>query len=193
MTQAAVNVDLAATIVDAANARAGRTLDGVSLLPLLADRTRFVGRDVLLETPQYAAIHTPRYVYVEYTNGDRELYDLVADPYQLASRHADPAAAAVRTELARRLAALRRCSGASCRAGPRLTLRVRCARGRVLARLVGADAASVSRTDFRFGARRASDRRRPFVATFPRRRALVRAVAYLGDGRARSLASAARC
>ena len=51
ITQPSVNVDLAPTLVDAANAKVGRATDGVSLLALLADRTRFVGRDVLLETP----------------------------------------------------------------------------------------------------------------------------------------------
>jgi arylsulfatase A-like enzyme len=193
MSQASVNVDLAATIVDAANVRAGRTLDGTSLLPLLANRTRFVGRDVLLETPQYSAIHTPRYVYTEYGSGDRELYDLVADPHQLASRHSDAGASEIRTELARRLANLRRCSGASCRAGPRLSLRVRCSGRNLRAQLLGADTARVIRTDFRFGTRRGADRARPFVAAFRGTRGTVRAVAYLSDGRARSLAASARC
>jgi N-acetylglucosamine-6-sulfatase len=193
MTQAAVNVDVAATIADAANVRAGRTVDGISLLPLLANRTRFVGRDVLLETPQYSAIHTPRYVYAEYANGDRELYDLVADPHQLASRHADAAASPIRTELARRLAALRRCSGASCRSGPRLALRIRCSGRSVRAQVLGADAPLVSRADFRFAARRASDRTRPFAVAFRGRRGTVRAVAHLSDGRARSFAVPARC
>jgi arylsulfatase A-like enzyme len=193
MTQAAVNVDLAATIVDAANVRAGRTLDGTSLLPLLANRTRFVGRDVLLETPQYGAIHTPRYVYAEYVGGDRELYDLVADPHQLASRHADSGASEIRTELARRLAALRRCSGASCRAGPRLQLRLRCSGRAVRAQLLGADARLVARVDFRLASRRATDRARPFIVALRGKRGTVRAVAYLSDGRARSLGAPARC
>jgi N-acetylglucosamine-6-sulfatase len=193
MTQAAINVDVAATIADAANVRASRTLDGVSLLGLLANRTRFLGRDVLLETPQYSAIRTPRYVYAEYANGDRELYDLAADPHQLASRHADAGASEIRTELARRLAALRRCSGASCRVGPRLTLRVTCAARGVGARVLGADARRVSRADFRLAARRASDRARPFAVVLRGKRGTVRVVAYLSDGRARSLAAPARC
>jgi N-acetylglucosamine-6-sulfatase len=193
MTQAAINVDLAPTLVDAANARPGRTFDGMSLLPLLRNRNRFVGRDVLLETPQYSALHTPRYVYAEYASGDRELYDLAADPHQLASRHADAASSATRAELARRLAALRRCSGASCRVGPRVSLRLSCSRGRVTARLLGADTALIARADFRFSSRRVVDRRRPFAVAFPGRRGTLSAVAYLGDGRARSLAASARC
>ena len=33
--------------------------------------------------PSYHAIRTSRYLYVEYDNGDRELYDLTHDPYEL--------------------------------------------------------------------------------------------------------------
>jgi arylsulfatase A-like enzyme len=33
--------------------------------------------------PTYEAIRTPRLLYVEYTGGERELYDLRADPYEL--------------------------------------------------------------------------------------------------------------
>ena len=40
VTQPSVNIDLAPTLVDAANAKVGRATDGVSLLALLADRTR---------------------------------------------------------------------------------------------------------------------------------------------------------
>jgi N-acetylglucosamine-6-sulfatase len=193
MTQASVNADLAPTIADAANVRPGRNVDGLSLLGLLANRTRFVGRDILLETPQYSAIHSPRYVYTEYANGDRELYDLVADPNELASRHADSGASGIRTELARRLASLRRCSGASCRVGPRLALRVTCSRRTMRASVLGADTTRILRTDFRYGSRRGSDRARPFAATFRGTRGTVRATAYMTDGRARSLAASARC
>ena len=134
----------------------------------LANRTRFVGRDILLETPQYSAIRTPRYVYIEHAERRRELYDLVADPNELASRHADSGASEIRTELARRLASLRRCSGASCRVGPRLALRVTCSRRTMRARVLGADTTRILRTDFRFGSRRGSDRARPVRRGLPR-------------------------
>ena len=119
LTQPSINVDLAPTLVDAANAKVGRPTDGVSLLALLADRTRFVGRDVLLETPTYAAIHTPRYVYVEHNTGERELYDLKTDPDELASLHDNAAYAQIRSDLARRLLTLRACKAAACRKGRR--------------------------------------------------------------------------
>ena len=116
------NIDLAPTIVDAANARSGHPLDGRSLLPFLADPGRALTRDLLVERgpgeDPYAAIRTGRYLYVEYESGVRELYDLDRDPHELESRHADPAYAGVRRDLAERLAHLRACRGADCRRRP---------------------------------------------------------------------------
>ena len=63
-------------------------------------------------------MRAPHYLYAEYGNGERELYDLARDPYELQSRHADPAYAAVKADLALRLAHLRTCSGATCRTRP---------------------------------------------------------------------------
>jgi N-acetylglucosamine-6-sulfatase len=122
LTQRVANVDLAPTIVDAANATAGRPLDGRSLLTLLAAPTTPLARDLLVERgpgeDPYAALRTNRYLYVEYASGARELYDLAVDPYELSSRHADPAYAAARANLAARLARMRTCRGATCRAAP---------------------------------------------------------------------------
>ena len=74
---------------------------------------------MLLETGgrqgRYEAVRTKRYLYVEYLGGERELYDLRADPGELQNRARDPAMAAVRADLARRLHRLQSCAGASCR------------------------------------------------------------------------------
>jgi arylsulfatase A-like enzyme len=136
----AVNVDLPATIVDAAGARAGRRLDGRSLLPFARHPRRRTTRPVLLETgrpsggdldqdgatppfpfapnvPRYQAVRTSRFLYVEYAGGERELYDLARDPQQLESRHADSAYARTRRALARSLRAVGDCRGRTCRAG----------------------------------------------------------------------------
>ncbi|MES1241912.1 MAG: sulfatase [Acidobacteriota bacterium] len=120
--QPVANIDLAPTIVAFTGARARRQMDGRSLLPLALDPTEGRDRDLLLEgfsrnsaRPSYEAIRTPRWLWVEYRNGSRELYDLEADPLQLRSRHGDPALAAVQADLARRLAKLRTCAGATCR------------------------------------------------------------------------------
>ena len=44
--------------------------------------------------------------YVEWADGSVELYDLVADPYELESQHANPDFDAVKAQLATRLAEL---------------------------------------------------------------------------------------
>src|SRR5581483_4482075 len=118
--QLVANVDLAATFVDLAGATAGRTLDGLSLRALASDPQAGADRALLLEAiegnrPAYRAIRTPRWKWVEYSNGARELYDLVADPHELRSLHAAKSTAKTREQLAARLAALASCAGASCR------------------------------------------------------------------------------
>ncbi len=67
-----------------------------------------------LAIPEFAAIRTKDYLYVEYVTGERELYDLKADPYQLESLHvtADPA---LLQSLSAQLARLKACSGAGCK------------------------------------------------------------------------------
>jgi len=62
--------------------------------------------------PGLEAIRTEDHLYIEYGSGERELYDLREDPYQLNNRYtrADP------EKLQGRLAALRECSAAACRA-----------------------------------------------------------------------------
>jgi N-acetylglucosamine-6-sulfatase len=116
------NIDVAPTIVDAAGATPGRIMDGRSLLPVIAQPNVRLRRDLLIErgpgVGTFTAVRAPNYFYAEYGNGEQELYDLARDPYQLRSRHADPAYAAIRKSLAERLAHLRACSGPPCRARP---------------------------------------------------------------------------
>ena len=130
------------------DAKAGQAGRRRSLLALLADGTRFGGRDVLLETPTYAAIHTPRYVYVEHNTGERELYDLAYRPDELASQHENPAYAQIRSDLARRLLTLRACKAAGCRRGPALSVTSRCAGGKHRVVLAGGEAGVVTRVDW---------------------------------------------
>jgi hypothetical protein len=180
-SQLTANVDYAPTILDVANARPGRLQDGVSLLPLARDGGKEIGRDILVDNQpgagHFDAIRSPHWLYAEYANGDRELYDLVRDPDELQSLHADPRYASVREELARRLHALVACKGASCREGPRVALVLRakargsCRRGAVRATLVGADVPAVEAVAFRVNGRLVStDARAPFRAVLPRSR-----------------------
>ncbi|HEV2852669.1 MAG TPA: sulfatase [Thermoanaerobaculia bacterium] len=116
------NVDLAPTIVALAGARARRKMDGRPLLPLALDPGEGKDRTLFIEgvgsgsgKPSFQAARDARWLYVEYSNGGRELYNLQTDPFELSSRHAAPATAKTRADLARRLARLRSCTGEACR------------------------------------------------------------------------------
>jgi N-acetylglucosamine-6-sulfatase len=112
------NADLAPTIVAAARARPGLVMDGRSLIRVAKRPGIERGRELLVEEPGFEAIRTERYMYAEHATGEEELYDLRRDRYQRQSRHADPAYASVKAELASRLHRLRRCAGAGCRHHP---------------------------------------------------------------------------
>jgi N-acetylglucosamine-6-sulfatase len=191
-----INADLAATVVDVSGAQATHAIDGRSLLP--ATRHPWVerGRELLIDTNQYEAIHTQRYVWVEYDGGETELYDLRLDPFQLESAHDDPDYARVRQRLVTRLAALRTCAGRSCRTAPALRLKLKSDKGRrrcseppVRASLAGGDRPETELAQFFVGSKLVgTDRRSPFKHRFGggelgRGKALVRARAELIDGR----------
>jgi arylsulfatase A-like enzyme len=120
--QLVANIDLAPTILQAARARPGRLLDGISLLPLARTPRLGLGRSIEVQDApdddikeQFTAVHTPDFLYAEYRIGDRELYDLRQDPFELQNRAGDAAYGAIQASLAARLAALRSCRGAGCR------------------------------------------------------------------------------
>jgi N-acetylglucosamine-6-sulfatase len=83
--------------------------DGSPELPLSGDPSpeRWWGH------PALEALRTEDELYVEYETGERELYDLEVDPYQLDNRYevSDPDLA----KYERWLAALGECAGATCR------------------------------------------------------------------------------
>ena len=191
LRQMVANIDLAPTIVALAGAKPDRVMDGRSLVPLFRDPGIEWGRDLLLEgladdpvSLRFTGVRTPRFLYVEYGAGERELYDLADDPNELLSRHDDPAYASMRDELARRLAGLRTCAGVGCRQGPQLALSVRCRGPRPEARLEGPDQRLVVRVEFLVrGGRVGVDNRAPFARVLPSGKRSVRALAVLDDGR----------
>jgi N-acetylglucosamine-6-sulfatase len=170
------NIDLAATIVAATKVQPGRVLDGRNLLPFARNPLLHSGRDLLLETPTYAAIRTPGWLYAEHVTGERELYDLFRDPYELSSLHMNPRYERIKADLARRLARLRGCAGAVCRQGPLLRLVGRSQRGRSCRRsklfvaVTGPSSKRIAHTGFFLDGRLLKrDRRAPFTAMVPRR------------------------
>ncbi|GAB3011375.1 sulfatase [Streptomyces pseudoechinosporeus] len=62
----------------------------------------------------YESIRTERYLYVRYTKGGRELYDLKTDLHELSSKHDDPEYADVRKGLEKALSKLQGCAGDEC-------------------------------------------------------------------------------
>jgi N-acetylglucosamine-6-sulfatase len=109
------NVDLAPTILDLAEARPTRRLDGASLLRAARDPRSARARPVLLEAEAWRGLRLGRWSYVEHRDGAKELYDLADDPFQLHNLARAPALRAIRERLAGRLAQLRRCAGRACR------------------------------------------------------------------------------
>jgi arylsulfatase A-like enzyme len=86
----ALNIDIAPTI--AAVAGVSASTDGRSLLPVLGGeaagwRTRFLIEHMegSNPVPTYCAVRTERYLFARYATGERELYDLQADPFELTN------------------------------------------------------------------------------------------------------------
>ena len=95
LRQLVTNADVARTILDATGATPGRNQDGRSLLDLARDPGLWWGRELLLEGGDrngltFAGVRNYRFKYIEHTTGERELYDLEADPDELQSHHFDP-------------------------------------------------------------------------------------------------------
>jgi arylsulfatase A-like enzyme len=180
--QLAANIDLAPTILDLADGRSRRKMDGRSLLPVMTRKRFHPGRGILIEAfnnadaadPEavdirYSAVRTDRYVYAE-TGGDVELYDLFSDPFELASRHSDPALGAVRARLDALLGRLTACAGQGCGAKPALKLKLEyesedgCVASGVKVTLVGKDAGPAELARFFVNSKRTGkDGGRPFA------------------------------
>jgi len=110
-----LNIDIAPTLAALAGITPPKPVDGRSLVDLLRGRsppkgwrTGFVV-EYLAEGPSgrrppaFEAVRTDRYLYVEYENGWRELYDLPEDPYELNNRTEDPSFRPIRQTLESRL------------------------------------------------------------------------------------------
>ena len=140
----ALNIDLAPTFAALAGVAAPDFVDGRSLAPLIRGedleqwrrgflvelfgvergRERGASREAAgaengsdidpAHLPPYRALRTADLLFVEYDDGERELYDRRMDPYELENlaATADPS---VLADLASRLADLRECAADGCR------------------------------------------------------------------------------
>jgi N-acetylglucosamine-6-sulfatase len=119
-----LNNDLAPTLAELGGVSVPSFVDGRSLAPLMVSsppapsdwRHSFLVENYFSEhkAPDYRAVRTQEHVFVRYASGERELYDLRQDPYQLASQHAS-AGNALLAELNSQLDALEDCASDSCR------------------------------------------------------------------------------
>lgn len=123
-------IDLGPTIADVMGASTPLWVDGRSAWPLINGtsipwRTAALSESLgvvklgdpdyqFISPPKYEALRTQHWLYVEYLNGERELYDRQNDPYEI-DNIISTAPAAIVAALHSQLQALRACTGASCR------------------------------------------------------------------------------
>jgi len=120
-----MNVDIAPTIADVLGIHWGA--DGHSLVPLLIGSATSVRDGVLIShcegasypceddslaygksnVPSLTGVVTEQYAYYEYVIGEKELYDLYADPYQITNVADDSNYQEIQAQLADLLASLR--------------------------------------------------------------------------------------
>lgn len=106
------NIDNAPTMAEAAGV-ATPFVEGQSLLPLLSSssgpwRDTFLlehmqpraKHDPLKAIPNFCGVRTTDYKYVSYADGERELYDLTADPFELQNQASNPSFASTEATLA---------------------------------------------------------------------------------------------
>jgi arylsulfatase A-like enzyme len=117
-----LNNDLAPTFERIAGWVPPSYVDGRSLLPVLrgngtAWRIAALNERPVLDgnpIPTYHASITERHTYVEYSTGEKELYDRSTDPYELRNS-AGSLSSATAAQFHESLEALKNCSGNSCR------------------------------------------------------------------------------
>ena len=116
------NLDVVATIEQAAGLTPSVSPDGRSLMPILADgaapwRSAILvegGNDVEPPQRRFTAVRTATRKYARYGDGFEELYDLVADPFELDNKAKDPSYASDAAMLRSLDDRLKSCAGASC-------------------------------------------------------------------------------
>jgi arylsulfatase A-like enzyme len=108
-------IDIAPTIAEMAGATASPSPDGTSLVPLITGESSSVQRPVLLRhvhyprtAPSFWGIRTERWMYALYETGERELYNVIRDRFELHNLAGHRAYESVERELSERMKVLRR-------------------------------------------------------------------------------------
>ncbi len=113
------NIDLAPTFAELGGVAIPENVNGMSLLPLLKDPNADWRDAVLIEhwptedgvgskIPEFYAVRTADWKYVEYSTGEKELYDLINDPYELENLANKPQQAEIQQQLKLRLDELKK-------------------------------------------------------------------------------------
>jgi len=108
------NIDLASTFAELAGVSVPDYVDGMSLLPLLEDKNTAWRDAILIEhwpteegvgarIPEFYAVRTLEWKYVEYSTGATELYDLKNDPHELDNLTISPIYTNIKAELQKKL------------------------------------------------------------------------------------------
>jgi arylsulfatase A-like enzyme len=134
-SQLVSHVDVTATIYALSGATSVRAPDGISLAPLLTNPagaaalrnymlleflgttgfpTANGGTGWTVKVPAWSSVISLSDLYTLYATGEQELYDLIADPFQLLNQINVPAYAKIKADLSSRLSAMQSCSGSSC-------------------------------------------------------------------------------
>jgi arylsulfatase A-like enzyme len=98
-----LNVDLAPTFVELAKLELRTAVDGESLIPLLANPSNSWREEFFFEhfraeneegmvahIPSYTGMRTANWKYIQFETGEKELYDMIVDPYEMSNLAYDP-------------------------------------------------------------------------------------------------------
>lgn len=127
-----MDIDLTKTILDAADVKPGRVMDGISLLPSAKGRKGLPNRNIPLQamrpllrfsTPitafdlPYYGVRTSQFKYIHWSfeGSNIELYDLKKDPDELVNLASDPHYATTLAKLEKAALRLTECRGSNCR------------------------------------------------------------------------------
>jgi N-acetylglucosamine-6-sulfatase len=122
------NLDVVATIVLQAQASPGNVLDGRSLMPIIADPTAPWRTALLVQGSfkdddgdgnptsnlTYFGVRGKRYVYEQISDGERELYDLSTDAFELNNIASSPKSGSIVAYYKNLLGPLSACAGSTC-------------------------------------------------------------------------------
>ncbi|MBK5231359.1 MAG: sulfatase [Thermoleophilia bacterium] len=132
LTGPAMDVDVTRTVLDMADVKPGRVMDGISLLPSAKGKQKLPKRNIPLQamrpllrftTPitafdlPYYGVRTSQYKYIHWSfdGANTELYDLKKDPDELVNLVNDPAQAGNVARLEAMAVRLSECRGSNCR------------------------------------------------------------------------------